>query len=196
MSRYERKEKTGIVIPFDALPTLLLLPDHEAKELIVAMMRYGQGDPPQITSPTVASIWPTYQRRIAADDYQYWRTSRTNAFNRLSKDEKAGLTREQWERLHPEEYLSLDERIAGEPPEPPHVAQDEAEPEEAQDTADTLTAALGRWMNYKGYPQEQAALILPRMQAQIREYGAAAVAAAVDRAIAASAETYQPEATP
>ena len=193
MSRYERKEKTGIVLPFDALPALLLLPAEEAKELVIAMLQYGQGEPPQITSPTVASIWPTYQRRIAADDYQYWKTSRTNAFNRLSKDEKAGLTREQWERLHPEEYVSLDERIAGEPPEPP---QDEAEPEEAQDTADTLSAALGRWMDYKGYEPEQAALILPRMQAQSREFGAAAVAAAVDQAIAARADTYQPEATP
>lgn len=186
MSRYERKEKTGIVLPFDALPALLLLPAEEAKELVIAMLQYGQGEPPQITSPTVASIWPTYQRRIAADDYQYWKTSRTNAFNRLSKDEKAGLTREQWERLHPEEYVSLDERIAGEPPEPP---QDEAEPEEAQDT-------FARWIAYKEYTPEQAALILPKMQAQSREFGAAAVAAAVDQAIAARADTYQPEATP
>ncbi len=193
MSRYERKEKTGIVLPFDALPALLLLPAEEAKELVIAMLQYGQGEPPQITSPTVASIWPTYQRRIAADDFQYWKTSRTNAFNRLSKDEKAGLTREQWERLHPEEYVSLDERIAGEPPEPPQAAP---EPEEDQETADTLSAALARWMDYKGYEPEQAALILPRMQAQGREYGAAAVAAAVDRAIAARADTYQPEATP
>lgn len=193
MSRYERKEKTGIVLPFDALPALLLLPAEEAKELVVAMLQYGQGEPPQITSPTVASIWPTYKRRIAADDYTYWKTSRTNAFNRLSKDEKAGLTREQWERLHPEEYVSLDERIAGEPPEPP---QDEAEPEEAQDTADILSAALARWMDYKGYEPEQAPLLLPGMRAQCREYGAAAVAKAIDRAIAARADTYQPEAAP
>ncbi|MBR5110581.1 MAG: hypothetical protein IK099_10325 [Clostridia bacterium] len=186
MSRYERKEKTGIVLPFDALPALLLLPAEEAKELVVAMLQYGQGEPPQITSPTVASIWPTYQRRIAADDYQYWKTSRTNAFNRLSKDEKAGLTREQWERLHPEEYVSLDERIAGEPPEPP---QDEAEPEEAQDTADTLSAALARWIAYKEYTPEQATLERPRFEALRREHGAAAVAVAVDRAISTNAKT-------
>lgn len=186
MSRYERKEKTGIVLPFDALPTLLLLPDREAKELVIAMLHYGQGEPPQITSPTVASIWPTYKRRIAADDFQYWKTSRTNTFNRLSKDEKAGLTREQWERLHPEEYVSLDERIAGEPPEPP---QDEAEPGKDQDTADTLTAALGRWMDYRGYTPEQAILERPRFEALGREHGAAAVADAVNRAISTNAKT-------
>lgn len=186
MSRYERKEKTGIVLPFDALPTLLLLPDREAKELVIAMLHYGQGEPPQITSPTVASIWPTYKRRIAADDFQYWKTSRTNTFNRLSKDEKAGLTREQWERLHPEEYVSLDERIAGEPPEPP---QDEAEPGKDQDTADTLTAALGRWMDYRGYTPEQAILERPRFEALGREHGAAAVAKYVDRAISTNSQT-------
>lgn len=190
MSRYERKEKTGIVLPFDALPALLLLPAEESKELVVAMLQYGQGESPQITSPTVASIWPTYKRRIAADDFQYWKTSRTNTFNRLSKDEKAGLTREQWERLHPEEYVSLDERIAGEPPEPP---QDEAEPGKDQDTADTLTAALGRWMDYRGYTPEQAPLILPRLQALERTHGAAAVADAIDQAITQGRENFDIE---
>jgi hypothetical protein len=190
MSKYERKEKTGIVLPFDALPTLLLLPDREAKELVIAMLHYGQGEPPEITSPTVASIWPTYKRRIAADDFQYWKTSRTNTFNRLSKDEKAGLTREQWERLHPEEYVSLDERIAGEPPEPP---QDEAEPGKDQDTADTLTAALGRWMDYRGISPEQAPLILPRLQALERTHGAAAVADAIDQAITQGRENFDIE---
>lgn len=200
MSKREKQgKKRGVVVPFATLPTIQLLPDHEAKELFVAMLTYGQGDPPQITSPTVAGIWPTFARLISDDDETYaskvYAKEYSGYCSGQDRANKPKLTFEQWQELNPLDYRTLDERIAAQtaPPEPPHVAQEEAEPEEAQDTADTLTAALGRWMNYKGYPQEQAPLILPRLQALERTHGAAAVADAIDQAITLGRENFDIE---
>lgn len=189
--------KPGVMIYLDILPTLELLSNEEAGELFKAAVHYAAGELPEITLEKVRKIWPRVKIRIEADNRAYFEKKRNSQFAVFHRDNPS-ITRKQWEATYsPERYLTLDEIItageeAPEPPEPPQAAP---EPEEAQDTADTLAAALGRWMDYRGYTPEQAPLILPKMQAQGREYGAAAVAEAVDRAIAARADTYQPEAT-
>lgn len=189
--------KPGVMIYLDILPTLELLSNEEAGELFKAAVHYAAGELPEITLEKVRKIWPRVKVRIEADNRAYFEKTRNSQYAVFHRD-NPGITRKQWEATYsPERYFTLDEIISGEeaqePPEPPQAAP---EPEGDQDTADTLSAALARWMKYKGYLQEQAALILPKMQAQSREFGAAAVAAAVDQAIAARADTYQPEATP
>ena len=182
-------------MPFAALPTLLLLPAAEAKELVIAMLLYGQGEPPEITSPTVAGIWPTFKRQISEDDETYvskcYNAEYSGYCSAQTAAQKPKMSKEEWQRLNPLNYQTLDERIAAQtaPPEPPRVAQNEAEPEESQDTADILSAALARWIDYRGYTPEQATLERPRFEALRREHGAAVVAKAVDRAISTNSKT-------
>lgn len=197
MRKPRRKEKDKVMLPLTMRAALAVLEPEEVTEIILAVFDYAAGEPPEITLPRAKRVWPTFRREIEQDDIAYYQRSLDGQWAQFSPKNPT-ISRAEWENKYADEYISLAERVAAKtaPPEPPHVAQDEAEPEEDQDTADILSAALARWMDYKGYEPEQAPLILSRMQAQSREFRAAAVAVAVDRAIAARADTYQPEAAP
>ena len=197
MRKPRRKEKDKVMLPLTMRAALAVLEPEEVTEIILAVFDYAAGEPPEITLPRAKRVWPTFRREIEQDDIAYYQRSLDGQWAQFSPKNPT-ISRAEWENKYADEYISLAERVAAKtaPPEPPHVAQNEAEPEESQDTADILSAALARWMDYKGHEPEQAPLILSRMQAQSREYGAAAVAYAVDQAIAARADTYQPEAAP
>ena len=190
MRKPRRKEKDKVMLPLTMRAALAVLEPEEVTEIILAVFDYAAGEPPEITLPRAKRVWPTFRREIEQDDIAYYQRSLDGQWAQFSPKNPT-ISRAEWEIKYADEYISLAERVAAKtaPPEPPHVAQDEAEPEEDQDTADILSAALARWIAYKEYTPEQATLERPRFEALGREHGAAAVAKYVDRAISTNSQT-------
>lgn len=184
--------KPGIMLYFDMLPMLELLTNEEAGELLIAAINFGAGELPEITMPRVKKTWPHLKKRIEADNRAYYEKTRQAEYAVFARDHK-GISRKEWEaRYSPERYKTLEEVIASageEAPEPPPLPE-KGPPEDNP---------FIRWINYRGFTDEQAALTRPYFDRWERERGADAVAAAVNAAIAEGRDeiTFPPEeATP
>lgn len=184
--------KPGVMIYLDILPTLELLSNEEAGELFKAAVHYAAGELPEITLEKVRKIWPRVKVRIEADNRAYFEKTRNSQFAVFHRD-NPGITRQQWEaRYSPERYKTLEEVIAsaGEEAQEPPPLPEKGPPEDNP---------FIRWINYRGFTDEQAALTRPYFDRWERERGADAVADAVADAIAEGRDeiTFPPEeATP
>lgn len=186
MRKPRRKEKDKVMLPLTMRAALAVLEPEEVTEIILAVFDYAAGEPPEITLPRAKRVWPTFRREIEQDDIAYYQRSLDGQWAQFSPKNPT-ISRAEWENKYADEYITLAERVAAKttPPEPPELPQAAPEPVEAQDTADTLD----RWIACRGLTDEEAALERTRFNALCREYGAAVVADAVDRAISTNAKT-------
>ena len=60
-------KRSGILMYFDMKPVLERLSDHEVKELLLAILDYGEnGVVPEFHSATLACFWPLLASRMDA----------------------------------------------------------------------------------------------------------------------------------
>lgn len=65
-------KRSGILMYFDMKPVLERLSDHEVKELLLAILDYGEnGVVPEFHSATLACFWPLLASRMDADRERY-----------------------------------------------------------------------------------------------------------------------------
>ena len=65
-------KRAGIVMYFDMRPVVEKLSDHEAKELLLAILDYGEnGVMPEFRSATLECCWPLLASRMDADRERY-----------------------------------------------------------------------------------------------------------------------------
>ena len=85
-----KKEKPGIMVYFDILPTLRRLTDREKGILFQAMMEYGQDgtEPDMGKNVKLDAIWCMMQHRLDIDDEAYYKKTargKYGAYVRWSK---------------------------------------------------------------------------------------------------------------
>lgn len=72
-------KRSGILMYFDMKPVLERLSDHEARELLLAILDYGEnGVEPEFRSATLACFWPLLASRMDADMERYQQRVESN----------------------------------------------------------------------------------------------------------------------
>ena len=72
-------KRSGILMYFDMKPVLERLSDHEAKELLLAILDYGEnGVEPEFRSATLACFGPLLASRMDADMERYQQRVESN----------------------------------------------------------------------------------------------------------------------
>ena len=72
-------KRSGILMYFDMKPVLERLSDHEVKELLLAILDYGEnGVVPEFHSATLACFWPLLASRMDADRERYQQRVESN----------------------------------------------------------------------------------------------------------------------
>lgn len=173
--RNQRKEKPGILLPFNTEPTFILLPAEQVKELILACFKYGAGKTPTVESDAVQSVWPTFQDSLERDDFTWYQKSQDGRYGKY-RSGGGTMNREDWESRNHEHYVPLAERSV-----PPANTPND----------DDSSSAFERWINYRQYDPAQVELIRTSFSRWEQIHGVETVAEAVDEAIAAKRETLE-----
>ncbi len=72
-------KRSGILMYFDMKPVLERLSDHEVKELLLAILDYGEnGVVPEFHSATLPCFWPLLASRMDADRERYQQRVESN----------------------------------------------------------------------------------------------------------------------